>query len=103
MNLQLACAGLAPSLPPFVRPSFVGSGEELMLACDCGYLARGKDSNELVSVAQAHAWSDHSISLEASLILKLATDRTRDAHREGYDTDDQATASLVTRVRDAGS
>jgi hypothetical protein len=81
----------------------VGSGEELMLTCDCGYLARGDDSNEIVSVAQAHAWSDHSISLEATLILKLATDRTRDARREGNDTDDQAPAPRVTRARDAAS
>jgi predicted small metal-binding protein len=48
------------------------TGRDAELACDCGYVARGADDDELVAAVQAHAWDVHGMALSAELILAIA-------------------------------
>ena len=53
-----------------------------VLACDCGYVARGEDDGELVAAAQAHARKSHGMELPARLILTRAGPPEH-KHKEG--------------------
>ncbi|HVM14466.1 MAG TPA: DUF1059 domain-containing protein [Egibacteraceae bacterium] len=43
-----------------------------VIRCDCGYVARGEDDDELVSVAQRHARDVHDMQLSAEQVLAMA-------------------------------
>ena len=43
-----------------------------MIPCPCGYIARGKDDNELVRKAQRHAKEAHGMELTREQILAMA-------------------------------
>lgn len=47
------------------------SPTERALRCDCGYVARGLDTDEFVIAAQGHASDVHRVELTRELILRL--------------------------------
>ncbi len=42
------------------------------IVCECGYVARGADEDELVGVTQGHARDVHRVDLTAELVVALA-------------------------------
>ena len=56
------------------------TGRDAELPCDCGYVARGADDDELVAAAQAHAWDVHGMKLSADLILAIACTNGASVH-----------------------
>ena len=44
----------------------------LVINCECGFVVRGKDEDELVVNAQAHAKSEHNMDLTARQALAVA-------------------------------
>ena len=57
----------------------------MKLGCDCGFVAQGAGSDELVAVAQAHARDAHLVDLTAEVILTLA-DPTSPLHQPAEPT-----------------
>lgn len=43
-----------------------------VIKCDCGYVARGRTDEELVSAARAHARDVHGMELTAEQVLAMA-------------------------------
>jgi predicted small metal-binding protein len=43
-----------------------------VINCECGFVVRGKDEDEIVVNAQAHAKSEHSLELTARQALAVA-------------------------------
>jgi predicted small metal-binding protein len=43
-----------------------------VIRCDCGYVARGDNDDELVQVAQRHARDAHGIELTPEQVLSMA-------------------------------
>ncbi|MDP1794908.1 MAG: DUF1059 domain-containing protein [Acidimicrobiales bacterium] len=44
-----------------------------VISCECGFVVRGSDDDELVENAQAHAKEVHGMDLTAEQALSLAT------------------------------
>ncbi len=46
------------------------------IPCECGYVARGADDDELVAAAQDHARTVHRMELTAEVVLAVARSTT---------------------------
>ena len=44
----------------------------MQIPCECGYVARGVDDEELVADAQTHARDVHRVDLTAELVVAMA-------------------------------
>jgi predicted small metal-binding protein len=44
----------------------------LVINCECGFVVRGKDDDELVINAQTHAKREHNIDLTRRMALSIA-------------------------------
>jgi predicted small metal-binding protein len=50
-----------------------GAAMTKIINCDCGFVVRGADDDELVANAQAHAGEAHGIELTREQALAIAT------------------------------
>lgn len=48
-----------------------------IINCDCGYVVRGDNDDELVRAAQQHAWDAHQLRLTPAQVLSLAVPEER--------------------------
>lgn len=53
------------------------------IACECGYVARGADDEELVADAQTHGRDVHRVQLTAELVVAIARASGASSHRHG--------------------
>ncbi len=65
------------------------------IPCDCGYVARGADDNELVAAAQAHARDVHRMELTAAVVVTVV----RSMSQPGAAAEPRPRRARVSRVR----